>query len=234
MQDSSLKQRLVGAIVLVFLGVIVIPMLLSGEGPAPITQSNIPPPPKSEFSSKIIPLDEVPAAGTLNPVPISPPAASVEQPAASAAAAPSPAKTTAIAVAPVVPVPAQAPVKNVTPTAAPVVPPPAKNAVIPAVVPPAAVVNKPADTANKKPAAAKAAEAWVVRLGSFASEQNALALRDKLRGKGYKALVEKVTTRGVPLLRVSVGPEAERARAEAVRDRLQNDLNIKGNVVQYP
>ena len=73
-----------------------------------------------------------------------------------------------------------------------------------------------------------------MRLGSFASEQNALALRDKLRSKGYKALVEKVTTRGVPLLRVSVGPEAQRARAEAVRDRLQKELNIKGNVVQYP
>ncbi|MDA1107345.1 MAG: SPOR domain-containing protein [Proteobacteria bacterium] len=233
MQDSSLKQRLAGAIVLVFLGVIVIPMLLSGEGPAPITQSNIPPPPKSEFSSKIIPLDEVPAAGTLNPVPISPPAASVEQPAAPAAAAPSPAKNAATAEAPVVPVPAQAPAKNVTPTAVPVVPAPVKSA-SPAVAPPAAAVNKPADTANKKPAAARAAEAWVVRLGSFASEQNALALRDKLRSKGYKALVEKVTTRGVPLLRVSVGPEAQRARAEAVRDRLQKELNIKGNVVQYP
>lgn len=227
MQDSSLKQRLVGAIVLVFLGVIVIPMLLGGEGPAPITQSNIPPPPKSEFSSKIIPLDEVPAAGTLNPVPISPPAASVEQPAAPAAVAPSPAKNAATAVAPVVPVPAQAPAQNVTPA-------PAKSAAVTAVAPPVAAVSKPADSASKKPAAAKVAEAWVVRLGSFASEQNALALRDKLRGKGYQALVEKVTTRGVPLLRVSVGPEVERVRAEAVRDRLQKDLNIKGNVAQYP
>lgn len=216
MQDSSLKQRLVGAVVLVFLGVIVIPMLLGGEGPAPITQSNIPPPPKSEFSSKIIPLDEVPAAGTLNPVPISPPAASVEQHAAPAAAAPSPAKSAATAAAPVV----QTPARNVTPTATPVVPPPAKSAAIPSVVPP--VVT------------AKVAEAWAVRLGSFVSEQNALALRDKLRGKGYKALVEKVTTHGVPLLRVSVGPEAERARAEAVRDKLQQELKIKGNVVQYP
>lgn len=224
MQDSSLKQRLVGAIVLVLLGVIVIPMLLSGEGPAPITQSNIPPPPKSEFSSKIIPLDEVPAAGTLNPVPISPPTASVELP---AVVAPSPAKNAATAVAPVAPAPTQAPAQNVTPT-------PAKSATVTAVAPPVAAVSKPADSAGKKPAAAKATEAWVVRLGSFASEQNALALRDKLRGKGYKALVEKVTTRGVPLLRVSVGPEAQRERAEAVRDKLQKELNIKGNVVQYP
>lgn len=235
MQDSSLKQRLVGAVVLVFLGVIVIPMLLGGEGPAPITQSNIPPPPKSEFSSKIIPLDEVPAEGTLNPVPISPPAAT----------APPPAKN----MAPAVPVPVQAPAKNATPTAAPVVPAPAKSAApvaapvvltpakstaTPAMAPPTAAVNKPADTAGKPPAPVKTGETWAVRLGSFAGEQNALALRDKLRGKGYKVLVEKVTTHGVPLLRVSVGPEAQRARAEVVRDKLQQDLKLKGNVVQYP
>ena len=227
MQDSSLKQRLVGAIVLVLLGVIVIPMLLGGEGPAPITQSNIPPPPKSEFSSKIIPLDEVPAAGTLNPVPISAPTASVERHPAPVAA-PSPVKSTASAAVPII----ETPVKKATPKAAPVVPPPSKSAAAPALAPPAATVSKPA--ASTKPATAKVVGRWVVQLASFASEQNALALRDKLRAKGHKVLVEKITTRGVPLLRVSVGPEAERARAEAVRDKLQQEFKIKGNVVLSP
>lgn len=65
--DDSLKRRLVGAIVLVSLVVIFVPMLLEDEpmfSPG-ITTSNIPPPPQSgkEFSSRIQPLEtETPSA----------------------------------------------------------------------------------------------------------------------------------------------------------------------------
>lgn len=49
--DIILKQRLVGAIVLISLGVIFIPMLLSGKGElsSPILKSNIPPTPKYDI-----------------------------------------------------------------------------------------------------------------------------------------------------------------------------------------
>ncbi len=187
MEDGGLKQRLVGAVVLVILGVIVIPMLLGREGHSPLTKSNIPPPPASEFSSKIIPLEDIPPAGSLNPVPAE-----------------------------------LAPIAEPAPPAP--VPPAIQKAPAQALPMPGSVDRKPAaDTAG-----------WVVRLGSFANEQNAHALRDQLRRKGYKPLVEKITTNGATLLRVSVGPETDRTRAEAVRDRLLKELKIKGSVVQYP
>lgn len=187
MEEGSLKQRLVGAVVLVILAVIVIPMLLGGEGHSPLTKSNIPPPPASEFSSKIIPLEDVPPTGSLNTVPME--------------------------LAPVVEPPPPVPAQPVAPKA------------------PAQALPMPGSRVDKVPAAATG---WVVRLGSFANEQNAHALRDQLRSKGYQPLVEKITANGATLLRVSVGPEPDRKRAEALRDKLLQEIKLKGGVVQYP
>lgn len=59
MEDNQFKQRLIGAIVLVSLGVIFIPLILTGKDPAvgTITETNIPEKPDREFVSRIIPLD---------------------------------------------------------------------------------------------------------------------------------------------------------------------------------
>jgi DedD protein len=70
--EESLKRRLIGATVLVSLVVIFVPMLLEQEpvvSPS-IDETNIPPPPETEFSSRVLPLesetlDSLPAeAGT--------------------------------------------------------------------------------------------------------------------------------------------------------------------------
>ncbi len=60
MQDTRLKQRLVGAIVLVSLAVIFIPMILSGDDPAAnrFAATKIPEKPQRDFISRIIPLDK--------------------------------------------------------------------------------------------------------------------------------------------------------------------------------
>jgi DedD protein len=57
-EDNQLKQRLVGAIVLVSLAVIFIPMILSGSDPASsgLSDSVIPEKPEHDFVSRIIPL----------------------------------------------------------------------------------------------------------------------------------------------------------------------------------
>jgi len=58
MEETNLKVRLVGAIVLVSLAVIFIPMVLDGREVAGTTvgESNIPPKPENGFISKVIPL----------------------------------------------------------------------------------------------------------------------------------------------------------------------------------
>lgn len=62
MDDINLKQRLVGAVVLVSLAVIFIPMILDGRDPTVnyITKSNIPPKPERDFVSRVIPLNPSP------------------------------------------------------------------------------------------------------------------------------------------------------------------------------
>ncbi|MCF6354073.1 MAG: SPOR domain-containing protein [Candidatus Polarisedimenticolaceae bacterium] len=68
-----MKQRLVGAVVLVALVVIFVPMLLDDEPmvTASITKSNIPPQPKSDFPTRTFPRKEVkplpPAASVIEP-----------------------------------------------------------------------------------------------------------------------------------------------------------------------
>ncbi len=76
--------------------------------------------------------------------------------------------------------------------------------------------------------------AWVIQLGTFSSEQNALVLRDQLRAKGYTAFVEKIKSGDSQLFRVRVGPELERARADALRDKLEKETKQKGIVAHYP
>lgn len=59
MIDSALKQRLIGATVLVSAAVIFIPMLLDGTDPTEnlILTSNIPQRPDNQFKSRIVPLE---------------------------------------------------------------------------------------------------------------------------------------------------------------------------------
>lgn len=76
--EKGLKERLVGAAVIVILAVIFIPMLLDNteNRETVITESNIPPKPETipdipednDFSSRIIPLqEEAPVSGTVEP-----------------------------------------------------------------------------------------------------------------------------------------------------------------------
>lgn len=61
MATSMMKQRLIGAAVLIALGVIFIPMLLTGDGKflSGETQSNVPPKPMYELEApKVLPLDK--------------------------------------------------------------------------------------------------------------------------------------------------------------------------------
>ncbi|MBI5461149.1 MAG: SPOR domain-containing protein [Gammaproteobacteria bacterium] len=124
----------------------------------------------------------------------------------------------------------------------PVVPVPAAPAPTPAAAPaPAptpAPVAKAAPVAKPAPAPAQvktgALSGWVVQLVASASKPKALALQEKLRALGYTAFVEETKTAQGVLFRVRVGPELERANAENVRDRLEQQVQIKGMVTRYP
>ncbi len=192
MEKSQLRQRLVGALVLVALLAIIVPFFLGDQPDMPPEHiASIPPAPE-QIPGADIPIDE--GVADMPPVDEVTP------------------NTVIDAVTPPTTTPAPAPEKDT-----------AAGTPVPPRVP--APEKQPA----LKPAPVPAT--WVVQLGSFSSEQNAWALRDKLRNKGYHAFVERVSEGGKMAIRVRIGPELQRAKPEAVQQKLEKEMKIKGIVM---
>ncbi|HKJ08039.1 MAG TPA: SPOR domain-containing protein [Gammaproteobacteria bacterium] len=202
MVEERVKQRLVGAIVLVALAVIFIPMILQGPDDGSGSGSSLPPPPKVVQQ----PLPSVPPPGTV-------PA----RPAEGTALGGSPGKDGA-ATAP----PSDAGHQPRSPA-----PPEASTA--PAAAPSAPTGHQQGGNS----AGNQALTAWVVQVGSFSQQDNATSLRDKLRTKGFKAFVQQASTSEGAVYRVEVGPILKRADADALRDKLQAQMQLKGLVVPH-
>ena len=204
--NVQVKQRLVGASVLVSLAVIFIPILLPGGGSdsTAIRGSNVPPVPDYRFP----PTPEPPAA----PARAEAPSVPVDEPAEDEPPAAEPASAVA-----------ETKVESKTEI---------KTEVKPAAAPKPQHTPKPtvADTVPKT----TQAEAWVVQVGSFSSNDNAKALRDKLRKLGYTSFVEAVKGQDGMVYRVRVGPELTRKSAEQLSQRLSKDAEVKGLVQSYP
>jgi DedD protein len=192
--ENHLKQRIVGAIVLVALAVIFIPMLLSGDrdGDMPILESNIPSKPRNVEQLKTLEL-------------------SPDRP------------------VPEMKTPDRTPVDEKTPQAETEQGAPEKTA-------PAESQDTGTSDASATPPSSESrdSKAWAVQVGSFSKQSNALGLRDKLRTKGYRAFVEKVSTDKGDVYRVRVGPEVHRSQAEELKKDLQAKLKLNGLVVAHP
>ncbi len=212
--DNRLKQRLVGAIVLVSLAVIFIPMMLGGKGGFDqlITSSNIPPKPEEGRRVVEIPLHEVPPRPEKKPV------------------------TTVVVDEYTRELPENfVPARSEDKQKAVVDAEPSEKA---APAPHSKPVEKP-PVAEKKPAkpakstVAGEPRAWVVQMGSFSERANAMVLRDRIRAKKYPAYVEAVATGKGTIYRVRVGPERTRAKAEALQAKLRKVFNLNGMVFPH-
>lgn len=213
--DERLKQRLTGAIVLIALGVIFIPMVLDGpDEAAHKVKVELPPKPEYAFQSRVVPLPpKAPPASLAGPAvagPVArglPDAPLVTEPGASPKSA---------AVAPPAPLP---------PAPAPATPPPS---VAPAPIKPA-VPDAGRASAPKTPVAA-----WVVQVGSFSNEGNANKLRVELRKAGFAAYVESEGEGASKAYKVRIGPETERSSVEALKTRLERERKLTAQVRPYP
>lgn len=205
MEKSRLRQRLIGALVLVALVALVVPFFLDDQADMPTAHiASIPPAPE-QIPGADLPIEEgIPGA----PVDEVTPDTVID--------ATTPATTSPVAVVE----------KDATPSHAAAAPSSPVSA--PAPVPAPAASTR---TSEKHPVLKPAPGAWVVQLGSFSSEQNAWALRDKLRNKGYHAFVERVSEGNKMVIRVRIGPELQRAKAEAVQQKLAKEMKIKGIVM---
>lgn len=97
-------------------------------------------------------------------------------------------------------------------------------------------VARPAEPAPAaQPAAQPAAGAgWAVQVGSFGDRENAEALAERLRGRGYPVLTTQFRSGGQVLYRVRVGPFSQRLEAESQLARVQQQLGLNGRVVGHP
>jgi DedD protein len=211
--DLSLKQRLLGAIVLIALAVIFVPMLLSGPAPKQTSETvnlAIPPAPDREFQNRVLPVDatqqQPTAAGATPDITKSETLATVETP-------PRPAEI-AQPTAPVPATPAPAVAKS---EAAPAAPAPKPE-------PPTAADKAPGRAANGR---------FFVQLGVYSSQKNADDLVASLKQGGYPAFAEASEYQGKPGQRVRVGPFEDRAAAEAARLKIkQVKPGVPSNTVQ--
>ncbi|MGM0450835.1 MAG: SPOR domain-containing protein [Pseudomonadota bacterium] len=74
--------------------------------------------------------------------------------------------------------------------------------------------------------------AYLVRLGSFGSRDNAVRLRDRVREQGMDAHTETVDNDGESFTRVFAGPFSAEDDAEKARKKLESDFNLEAMVVE--
>jgi cell division septation protein DedD len=202
--EPALKQRLVGAAVLIALAVIFLPMLI--QGPAPESgvadvPLDAPRAPQGEFETRDLPLvapEGAPADGALGmdaaPAPANPDAADL---ASAASASPPPAAT--VATAPLASAPiSSAPLKDTAATTTQALP---AESTAPAEM-------FPAPTAGGN---------YAVNFGSFSTTAAADKLIASLRNSQLPGYRETATVDGKTVQRVRIGPYATRAQAESAR-----------------
>ncbi|PCJ18831.1 MAG: hypothetical protein COB04_06660 [Gammaproteobacteria bacterium] len=76
-------------------------------------------------------------------------------------------------------------------------------------------------------------DVWTIQLGSFVKESNATTLRDKIRNKGMRAYIERSRNKGEFLYRVFVGPDLREAEAQSTLEQLKQEFGLKGFMVRY-
>jgi len=91
--------------------------------------------------------------------------------------------------------------------------------------------ERAADTAIQQSGdnAVSLADAWIIQVGAFSSRANADGLRDKLIAAGYKAYTKAVSG----LYKVYVGPEIRRTRLEQQKSSLERDFKLKALILKY-
>jgi len=192
MMERALKERIIGAIVLVIFVVLVVPIFLDGPPEdGEIVSERILLPGQKDQDIKTVVLER----GRSEPIPV---ASSTKD------------------------VPAEPKVTQATPE-----PVPQQQSVREEQAPAPQPQTEPA-----KPAASTTGM-WAVQLGSFSNKENAEKLAADLRKQGYAAFLSQLQTSSGQLHRVRIGPQKDRASAEAMAARLLK-VNHKGQVVPHP
>lgn len=202
--NEVLKQRLVGALILVALGVVFWPIIFVEPGEkGGAEEARIPPRPQVDTTpveapdmaglrpSREFKKDDNSGKQLLTLAPESPPA--VSKPAATEKKPPPP--------------PKKAPVVEKKTRSEPPV--------------------KPVVDADGIPVV------WILRVASVSSAERADELRKRLLAMGHKAYAKKVKSGGKTLYRVYVGPKAEKAKLEKIQGGINAEFGVTTLITRY-
>lgn len=223
-----MRQRLVGALVLLCLGVIVWSMLFTGSvdhrvdretqiPPAPEIEPVLDTPPQRPDGVPSVADNRLPSQPTLPPMDGEPDDGQGVRAASE-------------------PLPLAEPSRGEAKSAKPVSQPPAEKQVADSskkVAPPTTATAAPSAPAKPGLDERGLPEAWVVQVGSFGSKVNADKLVERLRARGYKAFHDQFSSGGRQLYRVQVGPVLEEARARSLKTEIDQGFSVKSIVNRF-
>jgi cell division septation protein DedD len=233
--DQGLKKRLLGAVVLIALAVIFVPMLLPGrsDSGSQSVSVKIPPEPSSEMQTRILQVgpDGASAGSSTGAAIVDPDHVATldlnggvaQHAQAGAASLPAAATGATVTSAPVASAPRQA-------EAAPEPAPTAAQA------PPSSTARPGGPLPGGAGAAANMV--YTVNLGVYANHASANKLVADAKQHGFTALATPETLQGRQVLRVRVGPFRSRAEAEATRLKLKSfehvSMTVEGSAIDQP
>lgn len=200
--DPQLRQRLLGACVLVALAVLLIPVLLDGGYREPaLNRRDLGPMPADDFPAQASGVSAeaskaIDAGMDATPAQL---AAGLETGSAEAGGAP---PTSSAPVAGAEPKPAKPPR-------------------------PAAAASQSPTPRNPAPEAR-----WAVQIAAFSAREKAESLVKRLQSAGAKAYIVEAREASGTLFRVRAGPLPERSAALALRDRLAANPEFRGSLVR--
>lgn len=220
----DIKHRIVGALILIVLGVVAVPMILSGpQNGSNLSVNDVAAknPDTKVFISKIIPIDEtspVLAGESKHSLKVAKIAPHTAKKTNSKAAS-----TTTVKTAKAKPA-AKAARQQAQPASekngSQRTKPENKRTAT------SGIITKPDNNSIQR--------GWIVRIGTFSKPENANRIMSSLKTLGFEPSAENVhTSRGV-LTRVWVGPYVQRVEAGRVRSRIQQTTGEKGLIVAFP
>ena len=213
--DNILKQRLIGALILVALGVVFWPIIfVEPEGPGGLPGARIPPPPAVDSS----PIEPPDTAGLRQaPEVVAQREARAEEAAALAEAEP----------AVVLPEPEPEPAPEPVPEQATVAESEQRAVAEPTRSTRKAAPESPQLDAQGIPVA------WLLQVVSLSNKSRAESIRDDLIADGHKAYVKPIKSADRTLYRVYIGPKFERAQLERIQGEIDRQLGVKSLVARY-
>lgn len=206
------KHRIIGAIVLVALAVILVPLVLDEREPPsdlkgiseiPARQSNL-----AATETKVV---VMPVANLANPEKNNPNQASTDSTKTPAARPATPqAEATATEAQPETSAETAEKSKAAKPK-----------------------TQAKAGEAEKTKAETKA-KGWIVQVGVYSNADNAARVSEKLKSHGLAVTEESVKIEGGKAMRLRVGPYRERAAALKAQAQIQKEIGVQGMVLAYP